>query len=317
MVYAVGSSDRLGSSIRSTSSVLCFALFTCALSPPLAAVVTTYSAAPALVVPDVSTRTTTITVPDFGIITDLDVTAVTFKLPNMADAALRLTDPSGTVTVQLMGGDFGVGDGIINCSFNDEGGSLLPGFLTNGVCRSDLKFTPDEALSAFDGLQIHGVWTLEASDSNGPDASDCDCDGFVVGPACPRTLDNWAMQITYTPSPVCTTVAVANQTIDFTKTYQACGTATVGPNLTLLNPANLRVYGGDRVVFENGFSAQQNTSLTAGVCGYDLCSLGGFRAATCMPCVGDICAVDPWCCSISWDIICVDEVESVCGLDCP
>jgi hypothetical protein len=32
--------------------------------------------------------------------------------------------------------------------------------------------------------------------------------------------------------------------------------------------------------------------------------------------VDRICAVDSYCCSVSWDGICVGEVASVCGMNC-
>ena len=30
-----------------------------------------------------------------------------------------------------------------------------------------------------------------------------------------------------------------------------------------------------------------------------------------------ICAVDPYCCDVAWDEICVDEVSTICGGTCP
>lgn len=34
-------------------------------------------------------------------------------------------------------------------------------------------------------------------------------------------------------------------------------------------------------------------------------------------CVSQICATDSFCCTTEWDDLCVDEVESICGLTCP
>ncbi len=48
-------------------------------------------------------------------------------------------------------------------------------------------------------------------------------------------------------------------------------------------------------------------------CGHDTCTTGGPLDAGCDTCVADICAVDPFCCEVAWDDICVAEVESVCG----
>jgi hypothetical protein len=33
-------------------------------------------------------------------------------------------------------------------------------------------------------------------------------------------------------------------------------------------------------------------------------------------CAEDICSIDPFCCEVAWDHICVSEVTSVCGLQC-
>jgi vibriolysin len=52
-------------------------------------------------------------------------------------------------------------------------------------------------------------------------------------------------------------------------------------------------------------------------CAHDKCTVGGALTSGCDPCVTSICAVDSFCCSTSWDSLCVGEVSSVCGLSCP
>ncbi len=52
-------------------------------------------------------------------------------------------------------------------------------------------------------------------------------------------------------------------------------------------------------------------------CAHPVCVSGGALAAGCHACVSNICAVDAFCCSNSWDGVCVGEVGSVCGLTCP
>jgi hypothetical protein len=51
-------------------------------------------------------------------------------------------------------------------------------------------------------------------------------------------------------------------------------------------------------------------------CDHDPCTTGGCLDPACDPCVSQICAADPYCCSSAWDSICVDEVESICGQTC-
>lgn len=53
------------------------------------------------------------------------------------------------------------------------------------------------------------------------------------------------------------------------------------------------------------------------VCPHQTCTVGELLDPGCDPCVGQVCAVDPFCCENSWDVTCVGEAESICGKDCP
>lgn len=52
-------------------------------------------------------------------------------------------------------------------------------------------------------------------------------------------------------------------------------------------------------------------------CAHDKCVSGGPLASGCDTCVTSICSVDSFCCNVSWDGICVNEVASVCHETCP
>jgi hypothetical protein len=53
-------------------------------------------------------------------------------------------------------------------------------------------------------------------------------------------------------------------------------------------------------------------------CTHNECTTGGSLNTTCGSCAADLCSVDPWCCTTSWDSICIGEVASVChSLTCP
>jgi hypothetical protein len=52
-------------------------------------------------------------------------------------------------------------------------------------------------------------------------------------------------------------------------------------------------------------------------CAHDICVQGVALDDNCNSCVDEICDVDPYCCNVEWDGICVGEVSSVCGLSCP
>jgi hypothetical protein len=52
-------------------------------------------------------------------------------------------------------------------------------------------------------------------------------------------------------------------------------------------------------------------------CSHDPCATGAALASACHPCVEQICAQDPACCSNDWDSACVGKIWSICQLECP
>lgn len=181
------------------------ALAALGLAAPAAAAVQTYSSAPAAVIPDAlppgpgtpQSVSDTLTVPDGGVIQDLDVT-VTIRHPGHGDLSIDLTDPSGAVTARLINTEGGPGDGLTDVTFDDEAAALPPGFVVNGTCLVSQSYRPaPDSLAVFDGLDVDGTWTLTVSDHFTGDASDCDCDGSVVGPDCARTLDEWSLTVDF------------------------------------------------------------------------------------------------------------------------
>ncbi|HEX3477947.1 MAG TPA: S53 family peptidase, partial [Kofleriaceae bacterium] len=55
---------------------------------------------------------------------------------------------------------------------------------------------------------------------------------------------------------------------------------------------------------------------TGGNCSHPICSTGGKLTGSCDACAAEVCAADSFCCSNSWDSICVGEVQSVCKQSC-
>src|SRR5205823_12231059 len=51
-------------------------------------------------------------------------------------------------------------------------------------------------------------------------------------------------------------------------------------------------------------------------CAHDECKTGTNLTSGCDACVTQICAADAYCCSTSWDRLCVNEVGSICGKSC-
>jgi len=162
------------------------------------AAVVTYSRTPGTVLNSSSFVSDAVSVTESGTVTDVNVT-LTLHNPQIADVTIDLVDPTGTVSVRLFNRDGGVADGLYNVTFDDAAASSPPGFLTNGSCPTGVSYRPNSPLSAFNGLEINGSWTITVNDATGPDATDCDCDGLNLGPDCPRTFDAWSISFTYTP----------------------------------------------------------------------------------------------------------------------
>ncbi len=164
--------------------------------------VQTYTRTPALSIPEAlppgpgtpQPVTDTMEITDTGTVGDLNI-VVSAQLPEHGELILDLTSPSGT-TVRFLNTEGGPGDGLQSVRFDDEAAAPPPSFVVNGTCWINDNFQPaPDALSAFDGEPINGTWTLTVADAFVGDAVDCDCDGFTVGPACPRTLDEWTLEI--------------------------------------------------------------------------------------------------------------------------
>lgn len=71
---------------------------------------------------------------------------------------------------------------------------------------------------------------------------------------------------------------------------------------------------------ENERPHQVTTRLESGdgglACEHPVCATGGALTATCDPCATQVCAADAFCCGTAWDITCVAQVKSLCGLAC-
>jgi hypothetical protein len=56
--------------------------------------------------------------------------------------------------------------------------------------------------------------------------------------------------------------------------------------------------------------------LTCTVCSHSPCNQGTALETSCDPCVGSVCAADPYCCNNTWDQRCIDNAQTTCGLSC-
>ena len=51
-------------------------------------------------------------------------------------------------------------------------------------------------------------------------------------------------------------------------------------------------------------------------CAHGLCEVGVALDPACDPCVEQVCDVDPFCCDITFDFICVRYVTTICDIPC-
>jgi hypothetical protein len=69
--------------------------------------------------------------------------------------------------------------------------------------------------------------------------------------------------------------------------------------------------------FESGGLGFWDAAAGTPGCVHSMCAEGAALSSACDPCVQTVCSVDPFCCNVAWDGICVFEVRFICELECP
>jgi subtilisin family serine protease len=129
-------------------------------------------------VPDLATITSTLTVSGFsGTISDVNVTVNISHLWD-SDVDAHLISPMGT-RVELMTDVGSFGDDFNNLTLDDDAAASI----TTGSAPFQGYWQPEGLLSALDGQDPNGLWTLEVTD---------DALGFG------GTLDSWSVQLNST-----------------------------------------------------------------------------------------------------------------------
>jgi len=103
--------------------------------------------------------TSTLTISEGVDISDLDV-QINVTHTWISDLTITITSPAGTV-VELTSGNGGSGDNYIDTQFDDDAGTSI----TSGTPPFTGLYTPEQALSAFNGESSLGVWTIKISDA--------------------------------------------------------------------------------------------------------------------------------------------------------
>ncbi len=132
--------------------------------------------------------TSTLTVSVFsGTLTDLNATLdITHAFDG--DLSVKLKSPVGT-EITLINRRGGGGDNFTNTTLDDD---FFFNPISGGSAPFSSTFAPDEALSAFNGEDPNGVWTLTVSDNAANDTG---------------TLNSWSLKLSPVPSNDSTTGA--------------------------------------------------------------------------------------------------------------
>lgn len=137
-------------------SALC-ALLALGLAGPARASVIASSNVPVAIC-DLCTVTSTINVGSHGLITDLNA-SIDINHSFDGDRQIELQSPGGTIVV-LSDNRGGNGNNFIHTVFDDEAATAIGA----GSAPFNGSFRPDGLLSAFDGQDVFGVWTLRIAD---------------------------------------------------------------------------------------------------------------------------------------------------------
>ncbi len=153
-----------------------------------ATVTGTASASPGIAIPDSDPAgiSTTLTVTDDVEITDLNVD-LDISHTWVGDLIVTLQSPSGTSVVIMdrpgvPASTFGCSGNDILATLDDEASSPVEDECGAGVPAISGSFTPNNPLSAFDGENPMGDWTLTVSDNGGGDTG---------------TINSWGLTYTY------------------------------------------------------------------------------------------------------------------------
>jgi subtilisin-like proprotein convertase family protein len=126
---------------------------------------------------DSSTVTSTLAVADNKVIQDVNVTIGNITHTYDGDLEIRLTAPDATV-VLLVDNRGGTGENFVDTVFDDEAAASI----TSGAAPFTGSFQPEGSLTALDGKNAAGSWTLSVTDTASGDTG---------------TLTEWSITFTY------------------------------------------------------------------------------------------------------------------------
>jgi subtilisin-like proprotein convertase family protein len=146
---------------------------------------------PALALNDGGVTTSTITVPDNGLIDTFDYIYIDISHTWVGDIVIRLDSPAGAGVVLLdrpgvPASTFGNDDDLDGIYRFEMGGLVFPELGGSGVVEADDIYAPVDSFDRFNNTQKEGVWTLTITDFATPDAG---------------VLRGWGFGVTNIPAP--------------------------------------------------------------------------------------------------------------------
>ncbi len=153
-------------------------IFTLGTLNPLGQTATATSGDLVIPIPDLGVAESTISIPDVGSVTDIDV-GVRLNHTFDGDLVISLIGPDGTAVTlsnRRGGGGDNFGTGANRCAgtptvFDDEAAAAI----ASGTAPFAGSFRPDQPLSAFDGRPTAGTWKLRITDNAGLDVGTFFC----------------------------------------------------------------------------------------------------------------------------------------------
>lgn len=151
----------------------------------------------------------------------------------------------------------------------------------------------------------------------------CNCPGW------PGTLQNCVAGFFADPVGFCQDMKTIPDNLygvgfDFTSTNPAYPGRGTGVACMTDNGQGKKAIDKDKVVlilgigqyegYINQGSVQGN--ISSAPCCHDLCLTGLPLFPSCDPCAVLVCAADSHCCATTWDVGCIAEAQSICGLVC-
>jgi hypothetical protein len=110
---------------------------------------------------------------------------------------------------------------------------------------------------------------------------------------------------------------VSEKTVISEASYEACEILVLGPDFIAADGSTVSVSSGWEIDFMLGFLIEQGATLKATVCGQSLCVTSDSPMPYgCHSCVDQICDRDRFCCYDEFDQVCLDMVDTICGLVC-